>query len=143
MARITFIVSLLLMCCSCKVEPQPIDFGQDNCAYCTMTIVDRRYAAQYVSDKGKVAKFDAVECMIRFLEPVATDKIGLILCTDYTSPGTLLDATKASFLVSPEFPSPMGANLTAFKSTNKALETKGKATGQVYSWTEIKGKFTP
>ena len=56
----------LIFISACTVEPQPIQYGRDNCAFCKMTIVDGRYGSELVSSKGKVFKFDAVECLINF-----------------------------------------------------------------------------
>ena len=123
---------------SCKIEPEPINFGLDVCAYCSMTIVDRQRASQVVSDKGKVAKFDAIECMINHLEEVDPERIGMVLCTTYEAPGELYDATRATYLVSPELPSPMGANLTAFGDDELARETVENVSGELYNWEEIR-----
>ena len=50
---------------SCSTSPQPINYGNDACHYCQMTIVDQIYGAEVISDKGKIFKFDAAECLIR------------------------------------------------------------------------------
>ena len=49
---------------SCKIEPQPIEYGKDQCNFCVMNIVDQNHSAQYVTKKGKQFKFDAIECMV-------------------------------------------------------------------------------
>ena len=50
---------------SCTVEPEPINYGGDQCEFCKMNVVDKAHAAQYVTSKGKQFKFDAIECLVR------------------------------------------------------------------------------
>ena len=58
---------ILLLTISCKVEPEAIEYGKDQCSFCEMNIVDKTHAAQYVTKKGKQFKFDAIECMVNDL----------------------------------------------------------------------------
>src|SRR5690606_30570495 len=59
---------LLLLFTACKPEAQAIDYGFDSCTHCKMTIADNRYGAELVTQKGKVYKFDAVECLTAYEE---------------------------------------------------------------------------
>jgi hypothetical protein len=58
----------VLLLPGCDSGPQPINFGKDSCAECNMTIVDKRFGAEFVTGKGKVFKFDDVNCMVEFIE---------------------------------------------------------------------------
>ena len=80
-----------------------------------MTVVDNQHAAQAVTDKGKVFVFDAIECMVNYLQNTGTDAgfAHLVVC-DYENPGVWVQADAATFLISESLPSPMGANLSAF-----------------------------
>lgn len=132
---------LLIVLYNCNVSPKPIDYGSDGCHFCKMTIVDKVHAAEVVTKKGKVYKFDATECMINFMEEFDTSQIALYLSNNYTEPEELIDASKATFLISKNVPSPMGANLSAFKNkadAEKVLEEKG---GELYSWESLKEYF--
>jgi copper chaperone NosL len=104
----------LLTFWGCSIGPKPIDYGTDGCHFCSMTIVDQQHAAQIVTGKGKVFKFDASECMLNHLKEVDTSTVALFLVNDYNAPGELIDAIHASYLKSKEIPSPMGEFLTAF-----------------------------
>lgn len=84
-----------------------------------MTIVDKQHAAELVSAKGKVFKYDAIECMINDLKKKKDLEIGLLFVNDYASPGTLIDAKIATFLISEQIKSPMGAFLSAFEKKKK------------------------
>lgn len=122
---------------SCSISPQAIDYGNDGCHFCQMTIVDKIHAAEVVTKKGKVYKFDASECMVNFLKEFGASKIALFLSNNYTAPEALIDATKATFLISENIPSPMGAYLSAFKNIENAKKTQAKKGGTLYTWNEL------
>lgn len=131
------IIALLLMLVSCNVSPQAIDYGSDGCHFCKMTIVDKVHAAEIVTKKGKVYKFDATECMINFMNDFDASEIELYLSNNYTEPEQLIDAQKATFLISKNIPSPMGAYLSAFKSKADAQKMQSEKGGNLYSWEEL------
>jgi copper chaperone NosL len=130
-------VALLLVLTSCNVGPQAIDYGIDGCHFCKMTIVDKVHAAEIVTNKGKVYKFDASECMINYLKEFDATEVKLYLTNIYTEPETLIDATKATFLISKNVPSPMGAFLTAFKTKEDAEKVLAEKQGTLYTWDEL------
>lgn len=132
---------VLSLVVSCAVEPSPIVYGSDTCHFCRMTIVDKQHGAEIVTTKGKVYKFDAVECMLNQMKVMEDPSIGLFLVNGYSRPGELLDATSATYLVSEGIPSPMGEYLTAFESDARAREAQQKHGGQIFSWQEIRNRF--
>ena len=134
-------IALLLLFLSCNVSPKPIDYGSDGCHFCKMTIVDKIHAAEIVTQKGKVYKFDATECMINFMEEFDTTEIALYLSNNYTTPESLIDATKATFLISENIPSPMGAFLSAFKDKADAEKMQSAKGGTLYNWNELLAHF--
>ena len=48
-------VLILLVSISCKIEPQKIEYGKDQCNYCKMNVVDKTHSAQYVTKKGNIS----------------------------------------------------------------------------------------
>ena len=128
---------LLLLYFSCNVSPQAIDYGNDACHFCKMTIVDKLHGTEIVTKKGKIYKFDATECMIHFLEDVDQSTIKMFLTNHYSEPETLIDATKATFLISKNIPSPMGAFITAFETKPDAESVQSKKNGTLYTWEEL------
>ena len=130
-------VALLLVFTSCNVGPEAINYGSDGCHFCKMTIVDKVHAAEIVTNKGKIYTFDATECMVNFQKEFNTSKIKLYLSNNYNEPEALIDATKATFLISKNIPSPMGAYLSAFKTKNEALMVQSEKGGTLYSWQEL------
>ncbi len=141
----TLIVTLFLllaMLYSCTVEPQPINYGQDNCHFCNMTVVDKSHASEYVTKKGKSYPFDAIECLVMDINKSENEKeLAYILVADYAHPGQLVDAKVATYLVSEAIKSPMGANLSAFESKEDAINTQKEKGGTLYTWDQIKQKL--
>ena len=106
-----------------------------------MTIVDQQHAAQLVTEKGRVYKYDAIECMMNELNNWNRPTVKYYLVADFTNPGELTDATQAMFLISERLPSPMGGNLTAFKeeqSGNKMLDSVG---GESLYWDGLMERY--
>ena len=133
-----FTAFLFLILFSCKPEVQPIHYGSDACHYCRMTIVDQQHAAQVVTEKGKAYKFDAVECMLHYLETPEAKPMALYRAADFSQPGELVDATSATYLISEQLPSPMGAFLTAFASSEEAQAAQAEFGGDLYDWEGIR-----
>jgi len=138
MKKYSFLFFLALT--ACTIAPAKIDYGNDACKFCSMTIVDKQHAAQLVTNKGKAFKYDAIECMLNDLKSTPTAAIELFLVIDYLNPSVLIDATTATYLISPEIKSPMGANLSAFASNEAAQPFVKTPASRVYSWTEIQGQ---
>jgi copper chaperone NosL len=102
-----------------------------------MTIVDKQHAAEVVTSKGKIYKFDAIECMVRFRKATSATKFAHEVVNDFEKPGELIPAAGAGFLISPAIPSPMGANLTAFENLAKAQNMQKSKGGEAMSWEEL------
>lgn len=130
-------LALLLLFLSCNVSPKPIDYGSDGCHFCSMTIVDKVHAAEVVTKKGKVYKFDATECMVNFSNNFDQSEIKMYLSNDYNVPESLIDATQSTFLITENIPSPMGAFLSAFKTKDEAIQIQSKKGGDLYTWKEL------
>ena len=137
--QILILSSLLVL--GCQAKPVPINYGVDGCHFCKMTIVDKLHAAEVVTAKGKVYKFDATECMINFSKEFDTKEIALYLSNNYSKAEELIDATKATFLISENVPSPMGAFLSAFSDKRDAEAVQSEKGGELYTWETIKIHF--
>lgn len=136
-SRIIALVLLASLVFGCAPSPKPIDYGADFCDFCRMTIVDQQHAAELVSQKGKVFKFDAIECMIQYKQENKETPFALSLVNDYLEPGVLVDATQCSYLISPAIPSPMGANLSAFLAQKSGARMQQEHGGELYAWDSI------
>lgn len=128
---------LLLLMASCEPKPQPINYGNEACEYCRMSIVDKRYAAQLVSDKGKAYSFDAIECMLHFKKEHPEHQWHFELVSDYSDPGKLIPANESVILRSKQLPSPMGMYLTAVGSKDEAQVLQNENNGTIYEYEEV------
>ena len=140
--RLFLTIFSFMVLSSCAVEPAPIEYGKDVCSFCKMNIVKKQYGAELVTKKGKVYKYDAIECMLNDIKDKDEAEIELFLVNTYDFPETLNNAVKSTFLISEAMSSPMGANLTAFKDGLTAKSTKEEKGGEIYNWEELKIKFT-
>ncbi len=128
---------------SCDKTPQAISYGEDECDFCRMGIVDPTHAAQVVTKKGRNYKFDATECMIDFLRTEIDEEEMLhVLSANLKEPGTLISAYDATYIVSENIPSPMGAFLSALSSKEAAEALQKESGGKLYTWEEIKKEIT-
>lgn len=124
----------LLLFSACSPSPKAIVYGEDHCHFCKMTIVDHQHAAEAVTDKGKVFKFDAIECMVQYLGETADTEYAFLLVNDYEQPTVLIDAKTSHYLISEAIPSPMGAFLSAFASEEAAQKMQTAKGGKLYTW---------
>lgn len=131
-------IVVLLSLGACNPKETPINYGSDACHYCSMTIVDKQHAAEYVTDTGKAFKFDAIECMMNSLKDVDSTKVALFLVNDLESPGKLIDGRKATYLMSDNIPSPMGESLSAIENKEAADSLQSELQGELFTWQELK-----
>ena len=138
-----FTLILILYISSCTISPRPIHYGNDNCGYCDMTIMDQRYGTEIVTEKGKIYTFDSIECLVRFMQNKLTEgeKVKLIQLTSFNNPGVLFTAEKAFVLFSSDLPSPMGMYLTAFDNKAEAGAAEEKHNGRLFAWKEFLEDF--
>jgi len=127
----------LLYLSACSTGPQPIEFGKDECYRCNMTIMDNKHAAETVTSKGKVYKYDSIECMIRYIAADTNIEYSHLLISDFANPGELVNAQVSTYLISQNLPSPMGAFLTGFASDEIAQLKQEELGGVVYSWEDV------
>lgn len=136
MKKIIYLLVLILFT-ACSSEPQPIDYGKDNCDFCEMTIVSKAYAAQAVSEKGKQYKYDAIECMMNHQLQHNYD-MPVNLVANFEKPGTMINVNEANFVINDSIKSPMGGNLAAFKQESAVVNTESEDS---FNWQELKTIF--
>lgn len=143
MKSIHLIISggLLIVLSACTPTSRPINYGEDVCAFCKMTVVSQQHAAEVVTDKGRIYTFDAIECMINYVQQQKETQFSFLLVNDFLNPGTLIDATSCQYLISENIPSPMGAFLSAFEDKEKAIAVQAEKGGKLYNWNELNQHF--
>ncbi len=139
-AATALLATLLLSGCSAP-KPAKIVIGQDACASCNMVISDARFASQVVTNTGKVYKFDSVECMVAFLTEgkVPKDQVHSAWVSDYMNPGTWLKAEDARYLQSVQIRSPMGLNLSAYRTLGELENVRAEANGIERRYADLPG----
>ncbi|MCB9032317.1 MAG: nitrous oxide reductase accessory protein NosL [Chitinophagales bacterium] len=138
MKNFLFITTITALLTACTVKPQAIDYGNDQCSYCSMNIVDNTHASQIVTDKGKQYKYDAIECLVNDMLNFDEANLAYILVADYNNAGKMLNAKEATYLITKSIKSPMGAFLSGFKNKAEAEKALAQNEGSFYNWTTIK-----
>lgn len=132
-------ILICMVVLSCSTEPEPLHYGTDICTFCKMTLVDNKFGAELVTKKGKVYKFDDLNCFLNYYnsghESVEDFQHRLVI--DYSNPGNLLDATLGLYVKSPDIRTPMDSKVAAF-GTKSGMDTFMKQWKGIYlSWSEV------
>lgn len=124
---------------SCSTGPEPIKIGSDNCNYCKMTITDNRFAAEIVTKKGKVFKYDDSHCLFAGIadRTIDTTTIKDIYFTDFCSPHNLIKAESGFYIMSEELKAPMGGDIAAFSSIDSLRVVNKQLNGTETPWSQI------
>jgi copper chaperone NosL len=136
----TALASLLIFgLMSCNSGPQPINLGQDACSFCKMSIADKRFGAEIITNKGKVFKFDDMHCIAGFIKSneVAKSDIKEIWLVNYAEPHNFIPAQKAFLFESADLHSPMGGNIASFDNESKLTDLMKIMKGQPLTWNEF------
>ncbi len=134
-------VSLIFYCfffVSCQKAPEPISYGNDACDNCKMTISDPKFGAELITNKGKIYKFDSIECLSAFYSSMKEEEIHSGWATGYLTPEKFISTNNAFFLVSEKLKSPMGLNISAFADQTSLDKIKAEYGGKVLSWKDVR-----
>jgi copper chaperone NosL len=129
---------------ACSSGPEPIQYGQDNCHACKMTLTDKRFGCEIVTAKGKVFKFDDLNCLVGYLKDgsIAEKDIAQIVVVDFNKTTQFVDVQNAFFLQSEALKSPMRADVASFSDQNELEMVKMKiGAGKNLNWNEVKAQF--
>ncbi len=129
----------LTIACETRPTPEPIEYGRDSCEFCRMIIADAGFAAELKTKKGKVYKFDSIECLAAFVLSgrVSKEEILAMWVSDFAHKGRLIRVEKAKFLVSDRLRSPMGLNISAYESEEDLKTAFRNFGGKILTWEEI------
>jgi copper chaperone NosL len=132
-----FYLGFVILFVGCDISVVPINYNQDECSSCKMLISDKRFGAELVTSKGKVFKYDAIECMMRELAEKGKEGYKIIVVNHYDQPGNLFDAATSMYLISKSLPSPMGGYLSAYQNKESALAILDDQEGVMFSFDEL------
>lgn len=131
-SAIVFVALAFLVGCTKEQKWEPILLSKDVCHYCKMVISDKRFGAEFVTEKGKVFKFDAIECLGHYHEDNAGLK-GTAYVVDSFSESNMIPLKTAQFFHDPNVRSPMGKGIFAGPSA-QALESHNPQKHSVIDW---------
>lgn len=133
------LLASLALLAGCTVGPTPIEYGKDECVACRMRITDARFGSELVSTRGKPYKFDAVECLVGFLErqDVPTAEVHSLWVDNFAKPGELIDARTAFYLRTDRVRSPMGLNVLAFATAADRDAARTQYGGDDVTWADL------
>jgi len=132
-------LSLSFFSCA-KTEVVPIKLNVDTCDFCKMTIADGKYAAEVISEKGRVFKFDDIMCMIQYKKENSNTKMTAHYVNNYTQDNVLIPVKTAFFLSGGRIQSPMRGGVIAFSSENEAKEFGIKLKAKQVTWEAVIAK---
>jgi copper chaperone NosL len=124
---------------SCSTAPEPIHYGKDGCHACKMTLMDNKFGAEVITTKGKVYKFDDVNCMLGFLhgDELKNPEQTTILIVDFSAPEKLIDATTAKYVKSEQIRSPMASTIAAFETEASMFTFNQSWKGEILNWNDL------
>jgi copper chaperone NosL len=112
MTRRLLLACLVLSACADGASgPIELRLGEDACAYCRMTIVSQRTAAQIVAPGAEPLIFDELGCLRDYLGGHAVEAGTQVFVADHVS-GAWIDARQATFTRT-EATTPMSSGLIA------------------------------
>jgi copper chaperone NosL len=136
------LLGLLLIGVSCiPGDPEPIRYGQDACHACKMTLTDKRFGAELITSKGKVYKFDDINCLTGFMRAgfVPEKQVAKVFIVDFAHVGSFIEAPNAFFLNHEALRSPMRSDIAAFSTPEDQKKVQAElGIGKALTWTEVK-----
>lgn len=134
-----FLMILLAVIAGCSKKQQPISYGQDECEFCKMIVMDERYGAELVTGTGKIYFFDSIECLVGYLDnqKIRKGDYTSIWVGNFANPKNIIDAENAIYLKNDELRSPMGLNVLAVETDKQFEELLNKHGGKKLKYDEL------
>ena len=123
----------------CTKEPlKAVDIGKDElCTSCRNMIVDKHYAAEFITRDGFVRKFDDIACMIQHAKTkVKKDSIAAYFAMDFPS-SQWVSAQEAKYVRSDKFKTPKDGGILAFKDPARAQALATQYQAQLLTFDEL------
>ncbi len=137
MKKIVYLIPLIFILGGCSSDPEPIKYGHDSCEHCRMLITDNNYGAELITKKGKIFKYDSIECLADYQSNLSEEEIHSMWVVDFYPPNELINFNEAHFLQSENLKSPMGLYLSAYKTELELNEVIKKYGGKKIIWKEL------
>lgn len=139
MRRGTAILLVALMAACGEPRPGIFTWGSDGCDHCHMTLTDPRFAAQLVTTKHKVHRFDDPGCLANFVVEgaVPAEAVHSLWVNDFLAPDRLLPVEEAVFLRSDSLRTPMDSRLAALTPGPAADSLRVALLGDLLTWDQV------
>ena len=140
--RWTFIIISLLIV-SCTTKPEPLVAGKDACVHCKMPIADTRFGAEIISDKGRIYKFDDINCMLQWSRQSSNVNAGSanFYVVNYFDQIDLMNAADAVYLKSDNLRTPMNSGFAAFANKEHAEKLLKDDGGVLVDWNFVQNEI--
>ena len=100
--------------------------------------MDKRYAAELLTKKGKTYKFDDISCLRKYIKDDNSESDLTVFVADYNNPDSkFLDARQSVYLHSELFKSPMNGNFAAFAKEENARPLKDSLHTELLKWENL------
>ena len=141
---------LLVVAAGCRgsKNPKPVDIypEEDVCETCRMLITDQRFAAEFITKKGKVKKFDDPICMIRYFDlsrklhlGITKEDVAAYFVKDYYDK-TWINVKQATF-VKANIVTVMGFGVACFRDPAKAAQFAREHNGKLLKFADLWGLY--
>lgn len=131
-----FVLFFTIVSCGTK-EPQPIKLNVDSCDSCKMTIANAQYAAELITDKGRIYKFDDLSCMIHYIKENGGLPNARLFVNDYPTANKFIAFEQAFFLKGGSIHGPMGGKVIGFGSSAEAQNYQPKLQAEAVNWSTL------
>ena len=145
---IALAILLFLPGCRGSKNPKPVDIypEEDVCETCRMLITDQRFAAEFITKRGKVKKFDDPICMIRYFDlsrklhlGIVPEDVAAYFVKDYYDK-KWVNAKKVTF-VKANIVTVMGFGVACFRDRAKAIAFAKEHNGKILKFDDLWGLY--
>ncbi len=137
MKKIFYFLLIALTFSCVKKGAEPIKLNTDGCDFCKMKIADGKFAAEIITEKGRVYKFDDMHCMMGYHKENAETKVKNFYISDFNQDNVLIPAETAFYVNGGDINSPMHGNTIAVTTKEEAEQMATKFNATPISWNEI------
>jgi copper chaperone NosL len=132
-------LSFLIILTGCSSGPEPIILGNDQCAFCKMTISDNRFGGELVTRKGRIYKFDDEHCLMNFIGSGEVDKqaIADMYFINFSNPHELIKTDHVLLLKGDLLKGPMNGNIAAFNNEDSMKLAENQFAAKAVTWKQL------
>jgi copper chaperone NosL len=104
-----------------------------------MAVSDKRFGAEIVTFKGKVYKFDDVQCLLSFITSanLTKNEIVNVYFVDFCAPHALVQEKESFLLKSDLFQSPMNGQIAAFSNKDSMEKVSNQYRASTVLWNQL------